>query len=108
MKKTVYVACPYSLGDIILNVRKAIEVADILLDNGFVPFVPHLTMLWHLVSPKPYAEWMEYDLEWLKKCDMVLRVDGKSRGADGEVAVAKDLTIKVYYSIIELLDGERP
>jgi hypothetical protein len=45
---------------------------------------------------------MEQDLEWIVRCDIVLRLGGKSRGADMEVYAAKRLDIPVVYSIEEL------
>ena len=46
----IYVAGPYTLGDSVLNVRAAILVADELWQLGYAPFIPHETMLWHLVA----------------------------------------------------------
>jgi nucleoside 2-deoxyribosyltransferase len=95
----VYVAGPYSKSDQVANVRAAIEAADRLADAGHSPYVPHLTMLWHLVSPKPYDAWIAHDLEWLATCDAVVRIPGDSPGADGEVAEAGRLGIPVFYSV---------
>lgn len=39
----VYVAGPYTNGDVAVNVRTAYEAADRLADLGFAPFVPHST-----------------------------------------------------------------
>lgn len=33
----------------------------------------------------------------LTKCDAVLRIEGDSKGADQDVAIAKELSLKVYY-----------
>lgn len=98
----VYIASPYSKGDVALNVRRQIEVADKLLNLGYVPFVPTLTHFWHLVCPEPYDVWLDYDLNWIADCDYLLRLDGESNGADREVdyALANDLI--VVYSIEEL------
>lgn len=92
----VYVAGPYSKGDQVLNVRAAIEAADRLAAAGHSPYVPHLTMLWHLVSPRPYSWWLALDLEWLAVCDAVVRLPGDSAGADGETAEADRLGIPVF------------
>ncbi len=98
-KKLVYLASPYSLGDQALNVRRQIEVADKLLDMGYIPFVPCLSHFWHFLSPKSYETWLEIDEAILRKCDMVLRLDGFSKGADKEVELALRLGIMVYYDI---------
>jgi hypothetical protein len=99
----VYIAAPYSLGDIFINIRTVIEVADELLDEGYVPFVPHLTGFWHFHSPKHYDEWLDYDNEWLQVCDCLLRLDGNSSGADREVNEMTKLGRPVYDNIEELL-----
>jgi len=98
----VYVAGPYSVGDQAVNVKTAISVAEELLNLGHTPFVPHLTHFWHMIYPHAYTTWIEYDLEWLEKCDALLRLEGESYGADKEVRFANAYNIPVYYSIQEL------
>lgn len=93
----VYIAGPYTKGDVAVNVARAIEAADMLLDAGHVPFCPHLTHFWHLHQSQPYQVWLDYDMEWLRVCDVVLRLDGESSGADKEVAEAEWLGKTVYY-----------
>ena len=102
-KKTVYVAGPYTLGDVAVNVHEAIHVADLLLGLGFIPYVPHLTHFWHLMSPKPWDIWIELGMPFLLKCDYVLRLNGKSKGADIEVEAAKKANIPVFVTIPQLV-----
>jgi hypothetical protein len=83
-KTFVYVAGPYTNGDPVLNTRNAIAVADRLHSMGYIPVIPHLSMLWHTVSPKPYDWWLEYDFELMSLCDAVVRLPGESTGADRE------------------------
>jgi hypothetical protein len=45
---------------------------------------------------------LDYDLNWLAKCDAVLRLPGASSGADREVEYAQKLGIPVFYSIEEI------
>lgn len=92
----VYVAGPYTKGDVAINVREAILAATELSDAGLVPFVPHLTHFWHTVVPRPYEDWLRLDMEWLRLCDFVLRLPGDSNGADKEVAEARRLGVPVY------------
>ena len=80
----IYVAAAYSEPDPVANTKHAIRIADALLQAGFTPLVPHLTMLWDLVSPKPYEEWLDYENELLARCDAVLRVPGYSVGAKSD------------------------
>lgn len=96
--KYVYVAGPYTKGDVAMNVRTAICVGDMLRGAGYVPFIPHLTHFWHMVEPHPIEFWYAYDMEWLERCDCVVRLAGESSGADKEVARAKELDIPVYFS----------
>lgn len=35
----------------------------------------------------------------LTKCDAILRIEGASKGADQDVAIAKELGLTVYYDI---------
>jgi hypothetical protein len=101
-KKFVYIACPYTKGDVAVNVHNALKVADQLVELGFIPYVPIWTHFWHLVSPHPYEFWTEMDLEFVKKCDCILRIPGESKGADNEMAFAQSLNMPVYYSVEEL------
>jgi hypothetical protein len=45
----IYVAGPYTKGDVAVNVRNAFEAANRLADVGFAPFVPHATHFWHML-----------------------------------------------------------
>jgi hypothetical protein len=98
----VYVAAPYTTPDPVENTHKAVKVCNALREEGYIPFCPHLTMLWHTICPQPYRFWMEYDQAWLSKCDVLLRLPGESSGADEEVDVAMDLNVPVVYGVEEL------
>ena len=99
-----YIAGPYSQGDVCENVRKACFAGDAILKKGHIPFIPHLTHLWHLISPKPYKEWLRIDIEMMSICDAVLRLTGESKGADSEVAEAQKLCMIIYYSLEDIPD----
>jgi len=99
----VYIAGPYTKGDIAINVRNATEAANQILQAGHIPFLPHLTHFWHILFPGPYEQWIRLDLEWLSCCDALIRLTGESRGADGEVCEAVRLGIPVYNSVDEFL-----
>jgi hypothetical protein len=99
----VYVAGPYSKGDVAVNVRDAIAAGDQLLGLGYVPYIPHFTHFWHMLFPKPYERWLEYDNHWIPCCDVLLRLPGDSGGADKEVALAQSLGKPIVYSIGELM-----
>lgn len=99
--KYIYVAGPYSQGDPVVNTRKAIEAGDFLRNLGYVPFIPHLTLLWHLVSPHDIDYWYEYDNEWIKKCDGLLRLPGDGTGADDEVDLILSLGRPVFHIVMD-------
>lgn len=101
--KRVYVAGPYSKGDVALNVRNAYEAANRLADSGVAPFVPHHTHFWHLLFPRAYEEWLKLDLAFLTCCDAVLCLPGESRGATAEVREAQTRGIPVFENLDELL-----
>jgi hypothetical protein len=107
-KKIVYVAGPYSIGDQAENVRKAILMAERLIAEGFIPFIPHLSHLWQLMSPHKYEFWMELDAHYLLRCDALLRIPGESAGADREVELAKSKWIPVFYNFPDLIKGLTP
>jgi len=100
----VYVAGPYTKGDVAQNIRIAILAADRLSQAGLVPFIPHLTHFWHLLCPHEWEFWMEQSLAWVEVCDCLLRLPGESIGADREIERARQLGLSVYLSIESLID----
>lgn len=101
--KRVYVAGPYTKGDVEQNVKNAIQAASELADCGFAPFVPHLCHFWHAQRPRDYQSWIDMDLAWVDASDALLRLPGDSAGADGEVKRADEKGIPVFYSLADLL-----
>ncbi len=100
--KKVYIASPYTIGDVASNVRVQMDVADKLITLGFAPFIPLLSHFQHMVHPRPYEDWARLDFEWIKSCDCLLRLPGESKGADNEVAFAERRGIPVFYELDEL------
>ena len=107
MGKLVYIASPYTFGDLAVNVRRQIFNAEYIRDAGFVPEVPLLSHFWHMISPHNYEYWMQLDLDKLEHCDCLVRLSGESKGADREVEYAKKLGIPVYYSVLDMIKAER-
>jgi len=99
----VYIASAYTIGDPVTNVRDSLVVADRLMVAGYIPVTPLLSHFWHFLSPKPYEVWIDYDLHLLARCDILLRLPGKSSGADREVAFANSHGIPVFNSVENLL-----
>lgn len=92
----IFISGPYTNGDIAVNVRTAIEAASKLTDAGYTVYLPHLSHFWHLVSPRPYKDWIKLDLAWLKLCDAVVRLPGESPGSEIEKKEADGLGIPVF------------
>lgn len=102
--KLVYVAGPYTEGLWEENIRTVIDAGDRIMQAGHTPFIPHtMTTLWALVEPKTKDEWLAIDLDILKRCDCLVRIDGDSEGADAEVEFARENNISVY-SLPEFLN----
>jgi len=103
-KPRVYVAGPYTSGDVAVNVRRAITTGDWLFSLGCIPFVPHFSHFSHLILPRPYEDWMEIDLAWLPCCHALFRMSGDSPGADRECSQATDRGIPVLRTREELVE----
>lgn len=102
--KLIYIASPYTIGDVEKNVRRQIDAAHVIMDLGHAPVAPLLSHFLHLVRERHYDEWMAIDLVILKRCDVLLRLHGESKGADIEVETAKINGIPVCFGFDHLLD----
>lgn len=109
-KPTVYIASPYSRGDVALNTHFQCKIFDQLLNDGRVlPIAPLWSHFQHLMFPRPYEDWIRYDQELLRLYDCCLRLpaeikqpvymERKSTGADAEVETFKNMQKPVFYSI---------
>jgi len=96
--KRVYIAGPYTGGDVGANVHEAMEVASALLSAGYAFYCPHLSHFVHIQHPQPYERWMALDIAWLEVCAAVIRIPGHSPGADREVEFA----VKRGIPVVEL------
>jgi hypothetical protein len=119
----VYIAGPISTGDLYGNVAQATKVFRDLVDIGVAPWCPH----WSVFSGELYVDpegdaedgnvwttarvngcglthkqWLDVDLAWVEAADAVLRLPGESKGADAEVARAREVGIPVFYSVGEV------
>ena len=110
-KFVVYIASPYTEGDVAMNVRFQHQTWDLLWRRGFVPVAPLWSHYQHLSIPMPYHEWLEYDAAIVRRSDAVLRLTAtgpryeqqESAGADKEVELAKSLGIPVLESVGSLV-----
>lgn len=102
----VYIAGPYTHGDVAQNVREAIAAANAIARLGVFPYVPHLSHFWHMLYPQPYTFWMSLDQAWLSRCDILYRLPGYSEGADVEIQYAVSLGIPVVDANLAQLRSE--
>jgi hypothetical protein len=102
-KQLIFISGPYTIGDVVDNIRYIVAAAEIIKSRGALPFVPHLFHLWHLISPHEYEYWTEMDLEIIRHCQGILRIPGESRGADKEVEFALSLNIPVYDLVEDIM-----
>jgi len=102
-KHKVYIASPYSIGDAGDNVRLQMETYAELVQYGFAPMAPLWSHFQHIFKPETWETWMEIDEAWVKVSDFLLRIGGESKGADIEVAWAKENNIPVFYNTKDLI-----
>lgn len=99
--RRVFISGPYTSNPE-ENVQIALGVAEQVAGLKLVPFVPHLYHFWDAVYPHHYVFWTEQDVEWLKVCDALYRIPGRSSGADEEVQIALNMGLPVFRSMEEL------
>jgi hypothetical protein len=101
----VYIASPYTSGDVMYNVKFQQDVFNELLKFGFFPISPLHIHLQQIAYPTlSYEFWMQLDKIHVFKSDCLLRLGGKSDGADREVIWATEWGKPVFYSTEELVE----
>lgn len=111
-KPVVYVASPYTKGDPAINTHFQCRVFDRMMNDGLAwPYVPLWTHFQHVLFPRDYRDWVEYDLAMLPRFDACIRLNAsderlgyeitESSGADNEVAAFEQMGKPVFYSIEE-------
>lgn len=118
MKPIIYIASPYTRGDSCINAHFQYKVFDQMMNDGKVwPFIPLLSHFQHTVCPRPYQDWIDYDLALLDRFDGCLRLnaevklpdgttytESESSGADGEVRKFLEMDKPVFYRIDKLYE----
>jgi len=105
-KLKVYIAGPYTNGDVCVNVKAAMDMGDRVLAAGYNVFVPHLYHFMHMNKQHHYKTWIDTDIVWLEVCDAMIRIPSmiSSSGSDGEEAYAKELDIPVFHSFEDFMN----
>ena len=102
----IYIAGPYS-SDPVRGTRNAISAGNTVRNYGDTPYIPHLTMFWDLMFPRGYQDWLDYDMEWLRTCDALIRLPGASDGAAAEEAVARSMGMKVWQGLEDYINDRK-
>lgn len=104
--KRVYIAAPYTKPDPAINTRNAIAAGERVLQEttDWLPFVPHLFHLWHLIHPHPYNFWMDMDHNWLKACHAIVMVGDMSEGVKEDLNKASDMALPVFLTLDEFIE----
>jgi hypothetical protein len=114
-KPIVYIASPYTKGDVAMNTHFQCKVFDRLLSDGKVwPIAPLWSHFQHTVFPRPYADWIAYDQALLHLYDACLRLTAElptvdysqheSTGAENEVKSFQSMGKPVFFSIENLYE----
>jgi hypothetical protein len=112
-KPIVYIASPYTGGDVAMNTHFQCKVFDTLLGDGKVtPIAPLWSHFQHTLFPRPYGDWIAYDQALLHLYDACLRLNAAipmlgyqqsdSKGADAEVATFEKLGRPIFFAIADL------
>jgi len=112
---SVYIAGPITAGDDALeqrNVKEALEVSIILVKRGLAVYLPHISWYADQVMKEYGKEPMNHDYlpqdkHWVSMCDAILRLSGKSKGADIEVQYAREHNVPVF-AVSQSLSCEKP
>ena len=102
--KRVYIAGPYTKGDVARNVAEAVRIGNQIASGCVAVFIPHLTHFWHMLFPRAYEFWLRQDMAWLEVCDCLLRLPGESMGADAEASRMLELRRPVFTDIASLME----
>lgn len=112
----ILIAGPYRSGTnndpklIQMNMERLEAMALPIFRKGHIPMIGEWVAnpLIKLAGSKEIGDEIFSEIQYptahrlLTKCDAVLRIEGGSKGADQDVAIAKKLGLKVYYSLDEI------
>ena len=107
-RKLIYIASPYWDEDEKKresNVLRQREAALALIETGFLAYWPLSS---HYLASIPWCtrteeDWLKISCNYIPLCDGLLRLTGKSNGADREVKLAHQLGLPIYHDLAELL-----
>lgn len=100
----VYISGPITKGDRVANFAQACQAQQHLIELGFAPLNPMLSMMHPAAWSIDHGEWLAADLPWVEMADCVLRLPGESTGADAECERARQTNTPIFTSVSDLLD----
>jgi len=98
----VYISGPITLGNPVTNFAQADEAMAELMELGYAPLNPMLSMKSGYANDFPWQTWIDGCLAWVQVADAILRLPGESRGAEIECAAAVNCGIPVFTEIAQL------
>lgn len=93
IRKLLYLSGPFSADPVRCSRAAMLAATAIYRHTEFSPVVPHLTLMWDLLTPMSYEDWMTIDFAILARCHAITRLPGESPGAEREVEFAAKLGI---------------
>ena len=107
MRKRIYISGPISIGNRNDHFHAACEAQRKLMILGYAPLNPMqsitLPFAWE-ANGLGHEEWLETDMPWVSVSHGLLRLPGKSKGADMEIEQAFRCEVPVFYDIESLDD----
>jgi len=110
MRPRVYLSGPITKGDRDANFQQAADAQKTLIAAGFAVLNPMLTIRLPGAFDIDHDAWLANDLPWVAAADAVLRLPGKSKGADIECQHATIHSVPVFHDVAQLRRyfSERP
>ena len=105
VRRRCYISCPITNGDRIDNYTKSLRAERFLMSTSWcAPLNPGRSIvLPHAWDGQfSWQDWLDTDLSWVRVSESILRLPGKSPGADEEVALAEELGIPVFTNMRDL------
>jgi len=103
----IYVAGYFSANPM-HGTKNAVDAAERLLEAGWLPFVPHVSIVYDMLAPHTPEFWYELDLGLLSRCDaMYVCPDPLTKDSTGVIEEIKFCTendIPVFYEIVQAKD----
>ena len=96
-RRMLYFAGPYTNPDPVENTHRVVKAALATYEDmpEWVPFIPHLSLLAHIVVPRDCDYWYDLDIEQMRHCDAIVRLPGASTGADREMKLATAMGLQL-------------